>query len=219
MAITQTTLESVLPGATARSIAPAPISQDGKTLSVRVASLSFSAPPVLDTINGELGGVRGGADEQCAPVGLQVVHTVGHGDAISGGAEVMVVDEHRPTLPCGSLILEGANEFLLLRVDADDRQVLGGKALPQVGDSGELGISVRVPTAGELLVIDTKREAHLLEQAGDRTVTDLDAKGLECRGDLGRGPTSPFQPAHRVARRLVLHDLFDPRDHVRRFFP
>lgn len=45
------------------------------------------------------------------------------------GAEVMAVNRRWLTLPLGTLILEGADEFLLLRIDADDWQVPGGAAL------------------------------------------------------------------------------------------
>jgi hypothetical protein len=144
MTIAQTMLESVLPGATVRSIATATVGQDSKTVSVRIASLPFGAPPVLDAINRKLGGVVGGADEQGATVGLQIVHPVGYGDTIGVGAEVVVVDEHGLTIPLGALILESTDEFLLLCIDADDRQALGSTVFSQFGDLGELCVSVRM---------------------------------------------------------------------------
>jgi len=112
-------------------------------MSIAQTTLESVLPGVFDAINCELGGVVGGTDEQRATVGLQVVHTVGYGDAVGIGAEVVVVDEHGLSTPGGALILEGADELLLLRVDAD-RQALGGAAFPQFGDLGELCISVRM---------------------------------------------------------------------------
>jgi len=125
-------------------------------VSARVAPPPFEAPPVLEAIDREPRGVVGGADEQGAAVGLQVVHAVGDGDGVGIGAEVVVVDEHGFAVPLGALIFEGSDEFLLLRVDADERQVLGGAVLSQLSDPGELRISVWVRTARELLVVDPK---------------------------------------------------------------
>ncbi len=77
----------------------------------------------------------------CAPVGLHIVDTVGDSEAVSVGPEVVVIDEHRLPIPIDSLILEDANELLLLGINADDRQVLGGAAFPQFGDSGVVSVS------------------------------------------------------------------------------
>ncbi len=92
--------------------------------------------------------------------------------------------------------------------------------LPQFGDSRELLVSVRVRIAGELLVIDAKREDHLFEQSGDRPVADLDTdtEVVEFCCDLGRGPTGPLKTAQRIASRLMLHDRLDPGDYFRHFF-
>ena len=54
VAIAQTMLESVLPGAAVRSIATAPVSQDGEDDQRLGSELPLGRRPVLDAINGEL---------------------------------------------------------------------------------------------------------------------------------------------------------------------
>ena len=79
----------------------------------------------------------------------------------------MIAHQFGGAVPFGAGILERADEFLLLGVDADDRGVLGGAALAQRRDALELVVAVRMGDAGELLVVDTQREAHGLEEPGD----------------------------------------------------
>jgi hypothetical protein len=109
---------------------------------------------------------------------LQVVHPIGNGDAVSIGAEIVIVDQNRIAIPLDTGILEYPDEFLLLGIDADDRLQFCRAALTQFRDAGELSVSVRVRTSGELLVVDTKRETHLLEQSRDLSGADPDPKGL-----------------------------------------
>ena len=85
-----------------------------------IASAALGAPPFLDAVGRAGGGIEGGADEDGAGVGLGIVDAVGDGDAVCLGGEVVVADELRGPVPLGAGILEVADEFLLLGVDADD---------------------------------------------------------------------------------------------------
>ncbi len=75
----------------------------------------------------------------------------------------MVVHEYRLVVPCGATVLEVADQLLLLRVDAHDWPATPGELLPHFGDVGKLLVTIRSRTARELLVVDPKREPHLLE--------------------------------------------------------
>ena len=157
----------VLPGPRGAAIAAAAVGEDVKLAGAGIAPAALGAPPFLDAVDREGGGIEGGADEDGAGVGLGIVDAVGDGDAVCLGAEVVIADELRGPVPLGAGILEVADEFLLLGVDADDGEVLSGAAPAQPGDVLELGIAVRMRGAGAFLVVDAQGEAHRPEQPGD----------------------------------------------------
>ena len=146
---------------------PPPVGQDLQGFGLGILLVPFGAPPLLDAVDGERRGVGGLADEDGAGIGPHVVDAVGDGAALGRGWKVVVVDQFGAVVPLGTGVLERANEFLLLGVDADDRRVVDGAALAQFGDVLELVVAVRVRGAGTLLVVDAQRESHFLEKPGD----------------------------------------------------
>ena len=85
-------------------------------------------------------------------------------------------------------------------------------------DWTNLGVAVGASIAGELLVVDSQGEPHLLQELRHGPVADRDANGPQLGGDLGRSSAGPLESAHRIARRVVLHQFFDALDDFRRFF-
>ena len=153
-------LQIELPGSRPAAVAAAAVGEDLQRGGLAIAFAALGAPPLLDAVDGELGGVGGGADEDGSGIGLQVLDSVGDGATLGVGGEVVVAHQFGGAVPFGAGILERADEFLLLGVDADDRGVLGGAALAQRRDALELVVAVRMGGAGELLVVDTQREAQ-----------------------------------------------------------
>jgi len=60
------------------------------------------------------------ADRDRPSIGEQIIDAVRDGDAGGVGAEVVVVDESGRQIPARARILEAADQFALLGVDADD---------------------------------------------------------------------------------------------------
>ena len=120
----------------------------------------------------------------------------------------VVVDPFGAVVPLGAGIAERADELLLLDIDADDRDVVGGAALAQFGDVLELLVAIRMRGPGALLVVDAQRESHLLEEPGDGARADVGAELSQFGGDLGGRAACPLQAADRVAGRLMVHQGF-----------
>ena len=180
---------------------------------------------VLAVVKGALRGLHGEQTIHDTVSGYYIAGEIGRtyealrdGEALGIGAEVVVLDPFGAAVPLGAGIAERADEFLLLGIDADDRDVVGGAALAQFGDVPELVVAPRMGSAGELLVVDAQRIAHRLEQSSDRPGADVDAERAQLVGNLGGRTACPLQAADRVAGRLVVHQGFDAGDDFRRFF-
>ena len=132
------------------------------------------------------------ADDDGASVGEQIIDAIGDGNAGGIRAEVVIVDQTRGKIPAGTGILEGADQFPLLGVDADDGMAATLESLSQIAEVEELIVPIRGVVGGEFLVIDTQRIAHLMEQAGDGVGADADAEVGEREGNLGRRSTGPL---------------------------
>jgi len=136
ISVGEAVLEGVFPGPVAVSVAAAAVGEDQNLLGVGVAAPAVVEPPFGQVVDGEGGGVVGGADEEAAVVGCYVVDAVGQGDAFGVGAEVVVVDPGGCLGPGGAVVLEVADQFTFLGVDADDGQAGSGEGFALGGDVG-----------------------------------------------------------------------------------
>ena len=102
------------------------------------------------------------ADADSAAVVRRVVNAVGDADAAGVGAEVVIVHPNRRAIPFGAGVLEVADQFAFLAVDADDGKALTLEASPQRGNMLELLIPVGTGVGGDLLAVDAQREIHLV---------------------------------------------------------
>ena len=75
----------------------------------------------------------------------------------------MIVNQTRGEIPARSGILEGADQFPLLGVDADDGMAATLESLSQIGEIEELIVTIRRVVGGDFLVIDAQGIAHLME--------------------------------------------------------
>jgi hypothetical protein len=106
-------------------------------------------------MSGESGRIVRNADDQGAAILVDVIDPIGNGDAEGIGAEVVIIHATRGTLPATAGILEVADQFPFLAVDADDRQMTSPEAVAQLGEIFKLKIALRTGAGGDLLVIDT----------------------------------------------------------------
>ena len=109
------------------------------------------------------------------------------------------------------LAVEVADQLLLLRVDADDRQA-GRQVLPlEPGDVLELGVAVGMARPHRpLLQRLPPAIAVLAEQLRDDVAADRGAQLGDPRGDLPPRQVGPshLEP-HRVARGVILEHLVE----------
>ncbi len=87
-------------------------------------------------------------------IGEQIIDTVRDGDAGGVGAEVVVVDRTGRQIPTRAGILEVADQFALLGVNADDRQAAALKSVSKVAEVEELIVAIGTVVRGDCLVID-----------------------------------------------------------------
>ena len=103
------------------------------------------------------------ADEHGTAVSDGVVETTWNAQSQGIGAEIVIVDRPRLLAPCGARILEGADQFFLLGVHADDGQAPLGVAPPLLADMQELLIAAGTLAGCDLLAVDTEFVIHLLQ--------------------------------------------------------
>ena len=211
-------LQGVLPGAGVAAVAAAAVGKDGELGGVGIAALTGGSPPVVETVDREERRVVGVADDDSAVVGEQVVDAVGNGEAVGEGTEVVVEDLDGLLFPGGAGVLEVADEFLLLGVDADQGAVLGGATTLEGGDEFKLGVAVGRGDGGELLAVDAQGEAGGGEQAGDGAGGEGEAEGGEGAGELGGGAVSPVQVGARVSGGVVFEQSGEGSAQCRVFF-
>jgi hypothetical protein len=106
------------------------ISQDEQFAGSRVSLAALLKPPLSDSIDGKGWSVVAGSQKDGAPVGLCVINTIGGGESVGLGAEIVIVHRNGIAVPLGSGVFEVANQLLLLRIHADDGLALGSKLFP-----------------------------------------------------------------------------------------
>ena len=132
------------------------------------------------------------ADADGAAVVRRVVNAIGDAHAAGIRTEVVIVHQNRGAIPFGSGILEVADQFAFLAIDADNRKTLSLEASPQRADMLELLIAVGTGVGGDLLAVDAQREIHLVQKTSDRIGRDRNVDLLKNLGDLLGGLASPL---------------------------
>lgn len=127
-----------------------------------MATRSLTFPPGGDGMGGEGRRVVRDADADSAAVIRRIVNAVGDAHAAGVGEEVMIVHWNRRAIPFGAGVLEVADQFAFLTVDAEDGKALPLEARPQRRNILELLIPVRTGVGGDLLPVNTQREIHLV---------------------------------------------------------
>ena len=94
---------------------------------------------------------------------LQIIDAVGYRPRERVLTEIVHIDLFGLLAPTSSGVLEGSDEFFLLRVDTDYGQALSQKCLLLAFDLAKLLISIRVRRPGYLFAIGFERVALLFE--------------------------------------------------------
>src|SRR5712691_6933599 len=85
-----------------------------------VPAAAVVLPPAGNGARGEGRRIVRDADGHAPAVGEEIVNAMGNRHADRVGAEVVIVDQAGRTIPAGARVLEGADQFALFGVHADD---------------------------------------------------------------------------------------------------
>ena len=213
-------LEFGFPGAGSAAITAAGITQQEQSAGMGLPHAPVVLPPARNRASREGGCIVRDADGHTPAIRQDIVNAMRNGHASRVRAEVVIVDQAGRVIPSRPRVLEGAHQFALFGVDADDGQPPTLEAITQIADVEKLLVAIRTGVGGELLVVDAQRIAHGLEQPGDGVGTDVDAEVAERQGDFGGRAAGPFQAGDGVAGRVgSIPDLYgtglDKRPRVR----
>src|SRR2546426_896445 len=175
-------------------------------------------PPTRNRSGGEGRCIVRDADGDAASIGDEIVNAMRNGHADGVRAEVVIVHHAWRVVPPCAGILEVADQFAFLGIHADDGQPLALEAITQIADVQKLLVAIRTGVGGELLLIDTERIAHLLEEPRDGVGTDRDAEVAECHRHFSGRAAGPFHASDGIAGGIVFQQELDQGDDVGGFF-
>ena len=158
------------------------------------------------------------ADHDGASIGEEIIDAVRYGDAGGIGAEIVIVDQARGQIPARPGILEIADQFALLGIDADDGEATTLESVSKIAEVEELIIAIGTVVGGDFLVIDPQGIAHLMEKTGDGVGADDDTEVAQRHGNLLRRAPGPLQPGDGIAGGVVFEQELDQCDDVGGFF-
>ena len=150
-------LQAILPDPRAGAIAPSAICFDQQLRCARIPFAHFTPDPVRQIADGEGRGVSRLADIDRATIGVQIVDAIGNRSAQRIVRKVVRIDPFRRLPPCPSCILEVANQFLFLGVNADHRLALHQIPGALIRDVAKLAVTVGMVAPPACLTLARKR--------------------------------------------------------------
>ena len=97
-----------------------------------IADRAFLAPPMRNGVRRKGGSVMRDAHHDRPPIGEQIVDTVRDGNTGGIRAEIVVVDQAGRQIPTRAGVLEVADQFAFLGVNANDRQAAALESLTKI---------------------------------------------------------------------------------------
>lgn len=171
-------LEGAFPQAWTTTIAAAGVGFDQETLAFWKTVSSRRLPPRADGGHREFASITRCADRDSRRVVRQVVHAIRHRLADRVVREVVSVHFVRGSAIGAAHVLELADEFLFLRIHAENRIARRKKCLTLFSQILELLIAIRMRRSRESFDVHTQREAQFRQQSphGFRRVPQPSAK-------------------------------------------
>jgi len=118
--IGQLGLEFCFPSAATLAVTAAGIAQDEELPGAWIAERSLLAPPMCDCVSSKGRCVMRDADHDGPLIGEQIIDAVRDSDARGIGAEVVIVDQAGRQIPTRAGVLEVADQFAFLGINAND---------------------------------------------------------------------------------------------------
>src|SRR6266446_2703787 len=93
------------------------------------------------------------------------------------------------------------------------------KAVARIADVVELELAVGAVVGSELLLVETQRVVHLVQETGDSVGRDINAVMLaNLSRDFGSGAMGPLKAGNGIASGVIFKQLGDSNGHLGRFF-
>lgn len=172
----------MLPQPKATIVATASIAQDQESIFVLEAWSLMMVPPRTDSFYSQFGCVVRCGNIDTALIVEQVVDAEGNSDGESILTKVVTVDLFCLPTPDAAFVKEGANQLLVLGIDADYRSSARLKELLDPFDVLELPVSVWMRWPTQILAVGYQSYLVFLQQTSHGRRTD----GDRCLADLIR---------------------------------
>jgi len=154
-------------------------------------------PPILHGIHGQVGRIARGGHAHMPFVSFGIIDAIGGGPALGILGKIVGVHRFRLLSPTLTGVLKAADEFLLLRIDADARSPRLPKFLAFLGDVAKLSVTVRVGTTRvQRFAMAAQTELLRAEQPTNRRRT---GPALQFPRQAPQPRTNPFLAATRIS--------------------
>src|SRR5580704_300537 len=185
------------------SVAAAAVRADHQSFGFRMAFLSHRAPPSPDRIDRKAGGIMIGADADPSDIVGDVVNAVRNSAAQLGIDKIMNLDQLGRAFwaPLAAIVLEIAHQFLLFRINRNDRLIGSQERLGLPIDVLKLGVAVEMLASCARLAVGLQAIAHAAQKIADNRRRDVVPLVRQRYHEVTQAAARPQQGPHRVASR------------------
>ncbi len=160
-------LQAFFVHARSRPVASTPVCFNHQAPLARIIRF-MQTPPIDQSVDGQVGSITGSRNTDMTFVSLGIIDAVGRGSALCILREIVGIDRFVCLTPALTGVFELANEFFLLRVDADPWGTLLAKLLAFLSDILELLVAFRMSsTCVERLAMAAQTELLSTKQAAN----------------------------------------------------
>ncbi len=149
-------VEAIFPKARPVAIAAAAVTEQQDFLHAGIGAPAEFRDPSVQAVHGEFRSVGGSADHDRAAIPNRLIESIGRNQGRCLAPEIVLVDLLGLFLPGLSRILKVADEFLFLRIQAQNRTAGIFESLAEVGDQFELSVAVGMLGLRDAFAVDAK---------------------------------------------------------------
>jgi hypothetical protein len=203
-AVIRPVLKFAFPESTTEAIPTTGIGLDENRLGLWIPSAPLGPAPVSERVNAEMPRLSGCADADMPFIACGIVDAVRYRTTLGVLPKVVGVYFICGARTLAPVVIEIADQFLLLGIDADGG-ASGFLKLPSLAANvTELLVSVRMRRTSESFHIDAKRKYRPSKQPSDRGTPGF----AQTRSQTTQTAADEFLPACRLAARFVFNESF-----------
>src|ERR1700730_6579667 len=182
-------------------IAAAAVCADHQSFGFGMAFLSHRTPPSANRIDRKAGGVMIGAHADPSDIVGDVIDAVWNSVTQFGIDKIMNFDQFGPAFraPLAAVVLEIAHQFLLFRINRNDRFIRRQERLGLRIDVLKLGVAIDVLVSFARLAVGLQAIAHAAQKVANDGWRDIMPLLRQLAHKVAQAAARPQQSAHRVA--------------------